>query len=227
MHLFRIGVVASKGCAEGVPSGCYTENNNIFSPSKQRDICVLVYVVAQRFHCLCVWVCHRFYFTDYFSPLPFSPSPPPLSLVLRVFVLLHWLVYFPFGFDAPRAMWLWLWLGAAAFRQSVWLFTFSTCKTKGGTRKLSFAGGRKSNGTRAATLAQPSAWKGVNKCAGNSSGNVFYFLFLFSALLCFNETERNFSASRFDFDWISKYIFSLSLSLFFENNIKLCPLLEK
>lgn len=45
----------------------------------------------------------------------------------------------------------------------------------------------------------------------------FYFFssLLPSALLCFNETERNFAESRFDFDWISKYtspLFSLSLS---------------
>lgn len=131
-----------------------------------------------------------------FALFPLYPLPPLhpsllLFLVLRVFVLLHWLVYFPFGFDAPRAMWLWLWLWAAAFRQSVWLFTFSTCKTKGGTRKLSFAGGRKSNGTRA-TLAQPSAWKGVNKCAGEFVRQcfLFSFFFLYFFQLCFALMRR-------------------------------------
>lgn len=154
MHLFRIGVVASKGCAEGVPSGCYTENNNIFSPSKQRDICVLVYVVAQRFHCLCVWVCHRFYFTDYFSPLPFSPSPL-LSLLCCVclFFYTDWCIFRsvltrlePCGFG----------LGPLLFGSQCGFLPLAHAKQKGGTRKLSFAGGRKSNGTRA-TLAQPSA----------------------------------------------------------------------
>lgn len=164
-----------------------------------------------------------------FALFPLSLSPPPLSLLCCVclFFYTDWCIFRsvltrlePCGFGFG--------LGPLLFGSQCGFLPLAHAKQKGGTRKLSFAGGRKSNGTRA-TLAQRSAWKGVNKCAGNSSGNVFYFLFLFSALLCFNETERNFSASRFDFDWISKYILSLSLSLslFFENNIKLCPLLEK
>lgn len=46
----------------------------------------------------------------------------------------------------------------------------------------------------------------------------FVFLLFFSALLCFNETERNFSESRFDFDWIwnfSSLSFHILLSLSF------------
>lgn len=183
-------------------------------------MCACVYVVAQRFHCLCVWVCHRFYSTDYFSPLPFAPSlplsslSPTPSLLLRVFVLLHWLVYFPFGFDAPRAMWLRLWLWPAAFRQPLWLFTFSTCKTKmEGTRKLSFAG-----------QGQPWAWKGVNKCAGNSSGNVFISFASFSSLcffqLCFalmrrKETLQKVALTLTGFQNILPLSHSHSPSLFF------------
>lgn len=67
-------------------------------------MCACVYVVAQRFHCLCVWVCHRFYSTDYFSPLPFAPPLPlsspsllslplPLSCYVCLFFYTDWCIF--------------------------------------------------------------------------------------------------------------------------------------
>lgn len=125
----------------------------------------LCMLLAQRFHCLCVWVCHRFYSTDYFSPLPFAPSLPlsspsvpsllslplPLSCYVCLFFYTDWCIFRsvltrlePCGFDFGFGF------GPLLFGSHCGFLPLAHAKQKrGATRKLSFAGqGQPSAGKR-------------------------------------------------------------------------------
>lgn len=94
MHLFRIGVAAPRGVQVrwGGVKGGYTENNNIFSPSKQRDICALVCMLWHNDFIVYVCGCATdFTLLIIFRLCPLHPlyhSLPPLPLPLSCYVCL-------------------------------------------------------------------------------------------------------------------------------------------
>lgn len=99
MHLFRIGVAAPRGVQVrwGGVKGVYTENNNIFSPSKQRDICALVCMLWHNDFIVYVCGCATdFTLLIIFRLCPFpalSPLPLPLSCYVCLFFYTDWCIF--------------------------------------------------------------------------------------------------------------------------------------
>lgn len=164
-----------KGGKAGKGGLAATLKTIIFSVHRSRQRYMYDFIVYVC-ECVWVWVCHRFYFTDYFSPLPFLyPSlslflylSPSLVCVCSLFYT-DWCIFRSilmrlepcgFGFGFGFGFSFGFGIGPLFFGSHCGFLPLAHAKQiEGGLRgvntgKLSFASGRKSNGTRA-TLTEP------------------------------------------------------------------------
>lgn len=130
----------------------------IFSVHRSKEIYVCLCLLWHNDFIVYVCGCATdFTLLIIFRLCPFPPFPLCLLCCVCLFFYTDWCIFrsvltrlepcgFGFGFD----------LGPLLFGSQCGFLPLAHAKQKGGTRKLSFAGGRKSNGTRA-TLAQRSA----------------------------------------------------------------------